>query len=123
MSGPSEDPRELAYTVVALDGEYDLFRAREVRDELYAALDEELPVVVDLSEATFIDTVTLGILLEAVRRSRRSQRELLIYLPDSAAAQVRNMFQVTGFADALPVVRERRTGTTARRLRPRRARR
>ena len=122
MGGPSEDPRELAHTVVALDGEYDLFRACELRDELYAALDEELPVVVDLSGATFIDTVTLGILLEAVRRSRRSQRELLIYLPDAAADQVHNLFRVTGLADVLPVIRERRTGT-ARRLRPRRARR
>ena len=118
--GMSEDARGLAHTVVALRGEYDLFRAREVRDELYAAVEEGLPVVVDLSEATFVDTVTLGILLEAVRRSRRSQHELLIYLPDSAAEQVRNLFRVTGFADALPVIRDRRT---APELRPRRARR
>jgi anti-anti-sigma factor len=113
----SEDARVLAHSVVALHGEYDLFRAREVRDELYTALEDDLPVVVDLSDADFIDTVTLGILLEGVRRSRRSRRELLIYLPDSAADQVRNLFRVTGFADALPVVRDRRA------LRPRRARR
>jgi anti-anti-sigma factor len=102
-----DDPRQQAHTVVALRGEYDLARAGEVRDELYAALEDELPIVVDLSGATFIDTVTLGVLLEAVRRSRRSRRELLIYLPESAGRQVHELFRITGVDNVLPVVRER----------------
>jgi anti-anti-sigma factor len=103
----TQDVGELAHTVVELCGEYDLARAEEVRDELYAALDEALPIVVDLSAAAFIDTVTLGILLEAVRRSRRSRRELLIYLPESAGTQVQELFRITGLDNVLPLVRER----------------
>jgi anti-anti-sigma factor len=103
----ADDLRELAHTVVALRGEYDLSRAAELRDELFAAFDEALPIVVDLSLATFVDTVTLGILLEAVRRSRHSRRELLIYLPDSAGPQVHELFRISGVENALPVVRNR----------------
>jgi anti-anti-sigma factor len=103
----AQDTAELAHTLVELRGEYDLARAGEVRDELYAALEEPLPIVVDLSAATFVDTVTLGIVLEAVRRSRRSRRELLIYLPESAGAQVKELFRITGLENVLPVVRER----------------
>jgi anti-anti-sigma factor len=112
MISPSEDPRDVAHVVVALHGEYDLSRAHEVREELYAALEDELPVVVDLSDAEFIDTVTLGILLEAVRRSRRSRRELLIYLPPSAGTQIQELFRITGFETVLPVVRDWRTLAT-----------
>jgi anti-anti-sigma factor len=114
MSRTSEDLRGLAHTVVALEGEYDLARAHEVRDELYAALEEELPVLVDLSRAEFIDTVTLGILLEAVRRSRRSRRELVLYLPESAGTQVQELFRITGFDTVLPVIRDWRTLSTRR---------
>jgi anti-anti-sigma factor len=114
MSGASEDVRGLAHTVVALEGEYDLARAREVRDELYAALEEDLPVLVDLSRVEFIDTVTLGILLEAVRRSRRSRRQLVLYLPESAATQVQELFRITGFDTVLPVIRDRRTISRSR---------
>jgi anti-anti-sigma factor len=103
----AHDPPELAHTVVELRGEYDLARAEDVRDKLYAALDAALPIVVDLSAATFIDTVTLGILLEAVRRSRHSRRELIIYLPESAGRQVQELFRITGLDNVLPVVRER----------------
>ena len=79
-------------------------------ESLYRAVDEGLPTFIDLSEATFLDTVTLGIILEAVRRSRRSRRDVLIYLPDSTARQVRDLFRITGFADVLPVIRD--WGTT-----------
>ena len=79
-------------------------------ESLYRAVDEGLPTFIDLSEATFLDTVTLGIILEAVRRSRRSRRDVLIYLPDSTAQQVRDLFRITGFADVLPVIRD--WGTT-----------
>src|SRR2546430_2103676 len=103
MTEPTNDSRDLAPTVVALRGEFDLARAGEVREELYGAVEAGLPLVIDLSAATFIDTVTLGIILEGVRRSLRSRREVLVYLPDSTARQVRDLFRVTGFEEALPV--------------------
>jgi anti-anti-sigma factor len=114
MTGGPEDLRGHAHTVVTLHGDYDLARAHELRDELYAALEEELPVLVDLSAARFIDTVTLGILLEAVRRSRRSRRELVLYLPPSTSTQVQELFRITGFDTILPVIRDWRTAATSR---------
>jgi anti-anti-sigma factor len=103
--GATDDLRDLAHTVVVLHGEFDLARASEVRKDLFHALELELPIVIDLSETTFLDTVTLGILLEGVRRSNKSSREILIYLPESAGRQVHNLFRITGFDEVLPVVR------------------
>ena len=68
MSTDPDVPSGLAHSVVRLRGEYDLARAREVREDLYRAVEEGLPIVIDLSEATFLDTVTLGIILEGCAR-------------------------------------------------------
>jgi anti-sigma B factor antagonist len=106
VMGAARDLRDLAHAVVVLRGEFDLARAGEVREDLYRALEQGLPIVIDLSETTFLDTVTLGILLEGVRRSRKSSREVVIYLPESAGRQVRDLFRITGFDEVLPVVHQ-----------------
>ena len=56
---------------VAVAGEADLFTAPELKEALSTAVDGGATnVLVDLSEATFIDSTTLGVLIGAVRKLR-----------------------------------------------------
>lgn len=59
--------------VVRLAGELDLYNADEVRAALTeACLRQPERVVVDLSEVEFMDSTSLGVLIEAKRRLARS---------------------------------------------------
>ena len=57
--------------LLALEGQVDLHTAPELRDQLVSAIEDgAVNVVVDLSDTTFIDSMTLGVLLGAVKRLR-----------------------------------------------------
>ena len=77
-SGIREDPvagiqRNEGSVVVSLAGELDLYNAEEVRGALLdACAGEPKVLVVDLGEVTFIDSTSLGVLIEA--RSRMADR-------------------------------------------------
>ena len=61
--------------VIAVHGQADLHTAPQLRAAITTALDGGAPgLVIDLSEATFIDSMTLGVLLGAVKRLRPSRR-------------------------------------------------
>src|SRR5512133_861971 len=52
------------YTVVAASGELDLAIAPELRRRLHAVIEDGITdVIVDLSEATFVDSTILGVLV------------------------------------------------------------
>ena len=80
-------------TVVAVTGELDLYEV----PKLDAALDEvedATPVVVDLAEATFVDSTALGSLVRAHRQLAERGCELLLAVREP---QIRKLFEVTGF--------------------------
>ncbi len=65
--------------VIAVAGEVDLYTAPELKRELVAAVDQGArKIVVDLSEATFIDSTTLGVFQQyratGARAGARGQR-------------------------------------------------
>ena len=79
--------------LVALEGQVDLHTAPELRDQLVAAIEDgAVNVVVDLSEATFIDSMTLGVLLGAVKRLRPRGGQLRIVCSDP---NIRKIFEIT----------------------------
>ena len=79
--------------VVAVHGQADLHTAPELRNALNAALDGGATgLVVDLSEATFIDSMTLGVLLGAVKRLRPSGGKVSIVCVDP---HIRRIFEIT----------------------------
>jgi anti-anti-sigma factor len=53
--------------LVSLEGEHDLSTVEELRDKLQAIFRTGTTVVIDLSRATFIDSSTLGVLINADR--------------------------------------------------------
>ena len=98
----SPDP---SFTVITLPGESDAFVAPKVRSDLAAALRDEAPLVIDLSQATFIDSTIVGVLLEGLAEYEKLERLLLLLLPDDSAPEVHRLFELTGLAALLPLIR------------------
>ena len=55
--------------MVALVGEHDAYSAQRLENELGVLLDANQRVVIDLRDASFIDSTTLSVLLAARRRA------------------------------------------------------
>jgi anti-anti-sigma factor len=81
--------------IIALVGEHDLGTRDHVRDAVSGALAEGFPVVIDLAAADFVDSVVAAVLLEARREAKAQDLGLGIVLSDSAANQVRRMFELS----------------------------
>lgn len=96
---------DLGFSVVTLPGESDAFLAPRIRSDLADALSGDAPLVVDLTRATFIDSTVVGILLEGLADCEARERPLLLLLPEDAAPEVHRLFEITGLAALLPVVR------------------
>jgi len=93
------------FNVITLHGESDSFVAPRIRSDLATALGSDAPLVVDLTQATFIDSTIVGVLLEGLAACEKLERPLLLLLPDDAAPEVHRLFEITGLAELLPVVR------------------
>jgi anti-sigma B factor antagonist len=87
LDGDSEIP------VIAVHGQADLNTAPALRDALTAAVDDGASaLIVDLSDATFVDSMTLGVLLGAVKRLRPSGGRLAIVC---TSPHIRRIFEIT----------------------------
>lgn len=91
--------------MITLRGESDAFAAPRVRSDLATALGTEAPLLVDLTQATFIDSTIVAVLLEGLANCEKLERPLVLLLPDDAAPEVHRLFEITGLAGLLPVVR------------------
>ena len=93
------------FTVIQLRGEADAYTAPRIRSDLTSALGTSAPLVVDLSQATFIDSTVVGILLEGLAEYEKRECPLVLLLPDESAPEVHRLFELTGLTSLLPVVR------------------
>ena len=88
-----------ATRVVGVRGEIDLFTAPEFKQRINAAIEAGSHlVVVDLREATFIDSSSLGILISAHKRLRLRGHQLVIACEVPA---ILNTFSITGLDGVL----------------------
>ena len=79
--------------VVVVTGDVDLHSAPILRDELASLADAEVRnVVLDLSDATFLDSMALGVMLAAKKRltAERGQLEVVVATPE-----IRRIFEIT----------------------------
>lgn len=79
--------------VLTVRGDADLHTAPELRERLGAVIDDgAASIVLDLSETTFLDSMSLGVLLGAMKRMRARQGvvRLVVTRPD-----VRRIFEIT----------------------------
>jgi anti-anti-sigma factor len=88
------ETRRIAETpVVSVVGDADLEVVPELRDHLESAASRsQRSVVLDLSKATLIDSMALGVVLRAAKRLRAQSRELHVVVPQAA---LRRMFEIT----------------------------
>src|SRR3954454_13429908 len=91
--------------LVSLIGEHDAYNAPKLSNELAALLAEELDVIVDLRRATFIDSRTVGVLLEALAAARGRGRRLVLWIDDQTGPSVRKLVEVTRLGVVIPIVR------------------
>jgi anti-sigma B factor antagonist len=88
--------------IVGVTGEIDLFTAPEFKQRVSAPIDEgRTHVVVDLTETTFIDSSSLGVLIGAHRRLRRLDGSLVIVCSNDAIVKT---FRITGLDGVFTIV-------------------
>jgi len=87
--------------VIALAGEVDLYTAPELKQELLNAIaGGAKEVIVDLSETTFIDSTTLGVLVGGVKRLRPNGGRLSVVCSDP---NITKIFEITGLDRVFPI--------------------
>jgi anti-sigma B factor antagonist len=80
--------------VIKLQGEVDLYAAPELKDHVNRAIESgKTKLVLDLTDATFIDSTTLGILVSGMKRLRPRGGMLAVLCPDPTMARI---FDITG---------------------------
>jgi len=88
--------------IVAVAGEIDLFTAPEFKQHVSAPIDEgRRHVIVDLTDTTFIDSSSLGVLIGAHRRLRRLEGTLVIVCSNDAIVKT---FRITGLDGVFTIV-------------------
>jgi len=87
--------------VLMLHGEADLHAAPQLRDRLRTAVDGGATgLVVDLTETSFVDSTSLGVLLGALKRQREEGGELRIVV---SRPEIRRIFEITLLDQVFPL--------------------
>ena len=80
--------------VLSAQGYLDLSTRLKLTTALNDAVTTERgPVILDLCEATFLDSTGLGVLMNALRRLTRQRRDLRLVCPPGS---IRRIFELTG---------------------------
>lgn len=88
-------------SVIALSGEVDLYTAPELKQELLGVIEAgSTNVVVDLTETTFIDSTTLGVLVSGLKRVRPEGGQVGLVIVDR---NIRKIFEITGLDRVFPI--------------------
>jgi len=95
--------RDPPAAVVALVGEHDAYSAERLENELAGLLEEGLRIVIDLRDASFIDSTTLSVLLVGRRRAERSALGFALLLPDRTYTQVHQILDLTGLGPTFAI--------------------
>ena len=100
-----DEQADAATQVVSVRGEIDLFTAPEFKQRINAAIDAGRErVIVDLTETTFIDSSSLGVLIAAHRRLRVRGGRLVVVCTNRA---VLNTFRITGLESVFEIAKTR----------------
>jgi anti-sigma B factor antagonist len=91
--------------VISLSGEVDLYTAPEFKQQLLELVGQGAKdVVVDLSNTTFIDSTTLGVLVGGVKRLRPNGGQLSLVCSDR---NITKIFEITGLDKVFPIYETR----------------
>ena len=89
-------------SVISVEGDLDLASAPRLKWMLVDALGEgHSQLILDLSQATFMDSTALAVIVTEHKRLRHSDGTLTIISPPSS---VRRLFEITGLTTVLDIV-------------------
>src|SRR5215213_4740833 len=95
-------PLDAATRVVAVRGEIDLFTAPDFKQRVTAPITAGIDhVIVDLTETTFIDSSSLGVLIGAHRRLKSRGGRLVVACTRDAIVKT---FRITGLDSVFTIV-------------------
>lgn len=104
MSRFEVDTRVPGVALVAMPGEHDLYGAHDLQERLDSLVAAGLSLVIDLTEAVFLDSSIVGVLLETRKHASASGVDYQVVLSASTGEPVRRMFEMTGLERILPIV-------------------
>ena len=91
--------------VISLAGEVDLYTAPEFKQQLLEVIAQGArEVIVDLTNTTFIDSTTLGVLVGGVKRLRPNGGRLSLVCNDR---NITKIFEITGLNKVFPIYESR----------------
>jgi len=91
--------------VIAVSGEADLYTSPEFKRHVTEAIAGGIrSIVVDLTEATFIDSTALGVLTRARKRLSPAHGRIVVVVTDR---NIRKVFEVTGLDRIFPLYESR----------------
>jgi anti-anti-sigma factor len=93
--------------VVTLRGEVDAYRASHLEEQLESIFDRGASVVVDLSGATFVDSVTLLALLKARAAAEERGVGFVLLMEESTGYYVLRIFELTRLTSVFTIFRNR----------------
>lgn len=104
-----------AVGVVRLNGDVDIVQAQELRGRLLGAVrNEDLGLVVDLTNATYIDSVGVSLLFELADKLTERQLRLAVVVPQGGLVErVLGIVNVGSVAEVHPTVDEALTAIRA----------
>jgi anti-sigma B factor antagonist len=102
MEEPTEDRNLPTGTpVLRFSGEVDLAVAPELQEQLDALIaDGAKTIVVNLLDATFLDSIALGVLIGALEQCRSEGGDLHLVVTEPRILKV---LEITGLADTFPM--------------------
>jgi len=89
---------------VTLVGEHEAYTADKLAKHLRGLLDEGVPVVIDLRQATFLDSTVIGVLIASQKRAHELGLEFVLRLGDDTGWPVRRLLEVTGLEEEFDVL-------------------
>jgi anti-anti-sigma factor len=104
MNRVSLDTRVPGVALIALAGEHELYGAVKLQEQIDALIAEGLSIVIDLTQAVFLDSSIVGVLLRAQKLAASSGVDYTVVLSKSPGQPLRRMFEITGLSGILPIV-------------------
>ena len=92
--------------VIALEGDVDLKTSPDARKILLNAVTRNLPIVIDLSGVSYIDSSGVASLIEAFQKARKSGHKFVLAAVSESALRVLNLARMAKVFTICPSVAE-----------------
>jgi anti-anti-sigma factor len=104
---------ERDWWIVALHGEHDIATADQLADRFGEIFAQGTKIVVDLSDADFIDSSTIRVILRAYQHAEETHGDKLVLVGPPVNLALQRLLEVSGLRQMLPVFPDRQRALSA----------